>query len=84
MTIPTNNIYSVKPFADRYSETNRQQRGNFDGWPCAICGRDVGDPKYGGIVTTDGKWTTDPNHPDSQGWFPVGPDCYRRFVIKEV
>ncbi len=83
-TIPKNSTYTVRPWGDRYQETNRQRRGYFDGYPCAICGRDipVRSVKHGGIITTEGEWTTDPEHPRSQGWFPVGSECHRRFMMK--
>ena len=32
------NRYSVKPWGDSYYESQRHHRGNFDGYPCAICG----------------------------------------------
>jgi hypothetical protein len=85
--VPKNYTYSVKPWSDRYQDTPRHRRGDFDGYPCAICGRDIPTAKatrYGGIITTEGEWTTDPDHPRSQGWHPVGSDCHRRFVVKEV
>lgn len=84
---PKNYIYSVKPWADRYQETARHLRGSFDGYPCAICGHDIPTAKanrYGGIITKDGEWTTDPNHPRNLGWHPVGGDCHRRFVVRRV
>ncbi len=80
--IPKNSTYSVRPWGERYSETRQQRHGNFNGYPCAICGRDIPintATRYGGIITTDGEWTTDPDHPDSQGWHPVGSACHRRF-----
>lgn len=81
--VPANSIYRVRPWGHRYQESARHRRGHFDGYPCAICGRDIrGEPTYGGIITIDGEWTTDPNHPRSQGWHPVGSNCHRRFVIK--
>ncbi len=79
----TNYVYSVQPWGERYQERSSHKRGHFDGYPCAICGKDIPTtkaPQYGGIITTDGEWTTDPNHPRSQGWFPVGSSCHRRFV----
>jgi len=80
---PVNYTYSVLPWDERYQERSGHKRGHFDGYPCAICGKDIPTAKalrYGGVITTDGEWTTDPNRPDSQGWFPVGSDCHRRFV----
>jgi len=85
-TIPKNSTYTVRPWAERYQQTQRQRHGNFDGYPCAICGKDVKQDrvKYGGIVTTEGEWTLDPDHPRSQGWHVVGADCHRRFVVREA
>ena len=60
---PTNSIYSVPPWGERYHQTQRQKRGNFDGYPCAICGKDIPTAKanrHGGIITIDGDWTIDP------------------------
>lgn len=83
--VPVNSVYSCPPWGERYQESARQRHGNFDGYPCAICGKDIrGEQRHGGIVTTAGTWTTDPNHPDSQGWFPVGAGCHRRFVVRSV
>lgn len=84
--IPRNDTYSVKPWGDRYYESQKHRRGHFDGYPCAICGRDilVTSVRYGGIITTDGEWTTDPNHPDSQGWFPVGSRCHRKYLVQSA
>jgi hypothetical protein len=82
---PKNYTYSVPPWGDRYRQTPGQRRGNFNGYPCAICGRDIpsdADVRWGGIITSDGEWTTDPNHPRSQGWHPVGSNCHRRFVVR--
>ena len=89
MAIPRNDIYSVPPWGDRYYkrlESPSHRRGHFDGYPCAICGKDipVKSVAHGGIITVDGEWTTDPNHPDSQGWFPVGSQCHRKYVVKNV
>lgn len=82
--IPRNDTYTVPPWGDHYQESQRHRRGNFDGYPCAICGKDipVATVRYGGIVTTAGEWTTDPDHPHSQGWFPVGSQCHRKYAIR--
>jgi len=83
---PRNYVYSVAPWGERYQETRSHRHGQFDGYPCAICGKDIPTDKatrYGGIILITGGWTTDPNHPDSQGWFPVGSACHRRFVVKQ-
>lgn len=87
--VPVNYIYSVKPWGKQYAERTaksyRRNGGGFDGYPCAICGKDVpleNSTRYGGVVTTEGEWTLDPEHPYSQGWHPVGSACHRRYVIK--
>jgi len=84
--IPRNDTYSVPPWGEHYTEGRNHRRGQFDGYPCAICGKDipVKSVRYGGVITTEGEWTTDPNHPDSQGWFPVGGHCHRKYVVREV
>ena len=84
--VPTNSVYSVSPWGERYHQTQRQKRGNFDGYPCAICGKDIPTAKanrHGGIITIDGDWTMDPDHPRSQGWHPVGSECHRRYVVRK-
>jgi hypothetical protein len=85
--IPKNYTYSVPPWGDRYQETPSHRRGQFHGYPCAICGRDISSTKeirYGGIITTEGEWTTDPDHPRNLGWHPVGSNCHRRFVVRRT
>lgn len=60
--------------------------------PCCICGREV-NLKRGGMVhmTTDGTFTTAPDDSqidNSQGFFPIGPECKKllpkEFIFKEI
>lgn len=61
-----------------FSPTNRYQGCGSN--PCLLCGREV-RPGSGGEVemsTSLELIADEPDAPDSQGCFPVGPECIKR------
>lgn len=50
---------------------------------CFICGLRLKGrlPKYVQYLTNGNIGSTDQSHEESQGLFPVGPDCAKRLVI---
>lgn len=64
-------------------ERNRERGGKPNTEPCLVCGRDVKDVlKHQVHFATDGTLfpvdEDNENHPDTQGWFPVGPECAKK------
>lgn len=44
---------------------------------CFLCGKPTAQ-KLWVHYTTDGELTSDDNHPDSQGLFPIGSECAKK------
>ena len=44
---------------------------------CFLCGKRTAENYYVHF-TTDGSFTNNPEHPDSQGLFPVGNECRKK------
>ena len=77
-------VYSVPPFSGKNYKKNEEQVTG-DDWPCAICGKAVADPYFWGRVHIDLHWLPEQAPEDEdQGCFPVGPECHRKFVVKET
>ena len=85
--------YTVEPYSQGYSK-NKAKYGHSgidkDGdevTPCIICGRPVKDKQAIFVeITTGAEWFDKTRHTenDSQGAFPVGPSCHRKFRNKAV
>ena len=56
---------NMEPFAD-------------DVETCLICGKELKKLRYWVHLLTDGTFTLDKEHPKSQGYFPVGPECAQK------
>jgi hypothetical protein len=58
--------------------------------PCIICGKKIKNPKFGhwlrlidgGEIITDDDENARPseNAAGEMGWYPCGPDCYKKFL----
>jgi hypothetical protein len=82
--------FSVKPFEGKNSDQQRWSDEDIKlrSTACAICGKPVRDPwPHTAVVVAGGDaWgdlNSDENDRGYMGCWPIGRDCYRRFVIKE-
>lgn len=71
--------YTVQAYGSHYKDRRGHRSGHFAGYPCAICGKDVKEPRFGGFVGRDGEWL-DAGLEDN--WVPVGSDCHRRYLVR--
>jgi hypothetical protein len=64
-----------------YYKREERSRGT-TGNECLLCGRQTkgldDDSTRSVGMNTDGTLTLEPDA--TQGWFPVGPDCYRKYI----
>jgi hypothetical protein len=61
----------------------RIDRDGEDSSTCFICGRKTAQELFV-HYTTGGKLTSAVSHPDSQGLFPVGPECAKKLPVNYI
>lgn len=68
--------------SEREMERNESVRARPGQDPCVVCHRPVDKARAQYVeLTTDNEIVLDDSSPpNSQGGFPVGPDCYRRLL----
>lgn len=73
------------PIEELQNEKAKNGWGEFDSDQCCLCGKKVGGPgtkmvhylTNGNIVSSEGSDIT-----NSQGFFPVGPECAKKLIIQ--
>jgi hypothetical protein len=75
----------MKPFGGPNFRYNQERVGKYD--PCAYCGKAIKnkDTAVYVEVLVNGEFAQDaPGSAESQGAFPLGPNCARRFKSERV
>lgn len=78
--------YAIRPFGGpRYRENAENCR---DTTPCGICGKgiqDVSKARMAVVVKGGTAWgdeNSDPNDGGFMGYWPIGPDCHRKYAVE--
>jgi hypothetical protein len=78
-----NEIDRSEVISSRYDDNVERLGEHSD--TCFLCGKRTNEELHV-HYTTSGMLTNNPNHPESQGCFPVGPECAKKlpkdFIVK--